>query len=188
MKRQIATNSNQQSSAMSKTVLNYILKFILLVLTQAVIFNNIVLFNVAVAFVFIYLIVSMPVSWNTNVSLTVGFLAGLIVDIFSDTLGYNALSCTVLTFVRKPVFHLYMQNEEDLGGLKPSITTMGYASYLKYLVTMVAIYCICFFSVESFEIFNPVLQGLRIVCSTAFTFILIYALDSISSRKNEKRL
>lgn len=174
---------------MSKTVLNYILKFILLVLAQAVIFNNIVLFNVAVAFVFIYLIVAMPVSWHTNVSLTVGFLAGLIVDIFSDTLGYNALSCTVLTFVRKPVFHLYMQNEEDLGGLKPCITTMGTAPYLKYLVTMVAIYCICFFTVESFEIFNPVLQGLRIVCSTAFTFILIYAIDSISSRKkDEKRL
>lgn len=173
---------------MSKTVLNYILKFVLLVLAQAVIFNNIVLFNVAVAFVFIYLIVSMPVSWNTNVSLTIGFLAGLTVDIFSDTLGYNALSCTVLTFVRKPVFHLYKQDEEDLGGLKPCITTMGTAPYLKYLLTMVAIYCICFFLVESLTIFNPVLQGLRIVCSTAFTFLLIYAIDSISTHKDEKRL
>lgn len=165
---------------MSKTILNYILKFILLVLAQALIFNNIVLFNVAVAFVFIYLIVSMPVSWNTNVSMTVGFLAGLVVDIFSDTLGYNALSCTILSFVRKPVFHLYMQSEEDLGGLKPCLTTMGTAPYLKYMLTMVVIYCLCFFTVESFTIFNPVLQGLRIVCSSAFTFILIYALDSIS--------
>ncbi len=173
---------------MSKTVLNYILKFILLVLAQAVIFNNIVLFNVAMAFVFIYLIVAMPVSWNTNISLTVGFLAGLIVDIFSDTLGYNALSCTVLTFVRKPVFHLFMQEEEDLGGLKPCITTMGTGPYLKYLLMMVAIYCTCFFLVESFTIFNPVLQGLRIVCSTAFTFIVIYAIDSISTHKDEKRL
>lgn len=173
---------------MSKTVLNYILKFLLLVLTQAVIFNNIVLFNVAVAFVFITLIVSMPVSWNTNISLTIGFLAGLTVDIFSDTLGYNALSCTILTFVRKPIFHLYMQNEEDLGGMKPCITTMGTAPFLKYLLTMTGIYCLSFFAVESFSLFDPVLQGLRIVCSTAFTFILIYALDSIFTRKNEKRL
>lgn len=173
---------------MSKTVLNYILKFLLLVLAQAVIFNNIVLFNVAVAFVFISLIVSMPVSWNTNISLSVGFLAGLIVDIFSDSLGYNALSCTILTFVRKPVFHLYMQEEEDLGGMKPCIATMGTGSFLKYLLSMTCIYCLCFFTVESFTLFDPVLQGLRIVCSTAFTFILIYAIDSIFTRKNEKRL
>lgn len=60
---------------MTKTIINYILKFLLLVLAQAVIFNNIVLFNVAVAFVFIYLIVTMPISWNTNVSVIIGFLA-----------------------------------------------------------------------------------------------------------------
>lgn len=173
---------------MSKTILTFTLKFILLVLAQAVIFNNIVLFNVAVAFAFLYIIVSMPVSWNTNASITIGFLAGLAVDIMSDTLGYNALSCTILTFARKPVFHFYMQDEEDLGGLKPSAETMGRSPFMKYLLIMVSVYCICFFLVESFSIFDPLLLTLRIVCSTAFTFIVIYALDSIFTRKNEKRL
>lgn len=173
---------------MTKTILTFALKFFLLVLAQAVIFNNIVLFNVAVAFVFIYIIVSMPVSWGTNTSLTIGFLAGLAVDIMSDTLGFNALSCTILTFVRKPVFHFYVQDEEDLGGLKPSTVTMGKSPFLKYLLTMVSVYCVCFFLIESFNIFDPLLLGLRILCSTAFTFIVIYALDSIFTRKNEKRL
>lgn len=173
---------------MSKTVVNFILKFVLLVLAQAVIFNNIVLFNVAVAFVFIYIIISMPISWNTNLSMLLGFLAGLAVDIFADTLGYNALSCTVLAFVRKPVFHLYVQNDEDLGGQKPCIRTMGTEVYLKYLVSMVAVYCTCYFLTEAFAFFNPLMLILRIICSMAFTFIVIYALDSISTRKNEKRL
>lgn len=173
---------------MTKTIINYILKFLLLVLAQAVIFNNIVLFNVAVAFVFIYLIVTMPISWNTNVSVIIGFLAGTIVDIFADTLGYNALSCTILAFVRKPVFHLYMQNDEDLSGLHPGIGTMGTPAFLKYLITMCSVYCVCFFLIEAFALFNPLLLALRIVCSTAFTFIVIYALDSITTPKNEKRL
>lgn len=168
---------------MSKTILTFVLKFILLVLAQAVIFNNIVLFNVAVAFVFIYIIVSMPVSWGTNISIFLGFLAGLSVDIMSDTLGYNVLSCTILAFVRKPVFHFYVQDEEDLGGLKPSSVTMGKSPYLKYLLTMVGIYCLSFFLIESFSLFHPLLLGLRIVCSTAFTFIAIYALDTIFTRK-----
>lgn len=173
---------------MTKTALNFILKFVLLVLAQAVIFNNIVLFNVAVAFVFIYIIVSMPVTWPTNLSLTIGFLAGLAVDIFADTLGYNALSCTVLAFVRKPVFNLYMQNDEDLAGQKPCIRTMGSTAFMKYLVTMTLIYCTTFFLTEALAIFNPMLLGLRIVCCSAFTFIVIYALDSLTTRNNEKRL
>lgn len=173
---------------MSKTALNFLVKFVLLVLIQAVIFNNIVLFNVAVAFVFINVIITMPITWNTNVSMVLGFIAGFIVDIFADTLGYNALCCTVLSFVRKPVFHLYVQNDEDLGGQKPCTRTMGTEAYLKYLVTLVSIYCICYFLTEAFAFFNPLMLILRIVCSIVFTFIVIYALDSITTRKNEKRL
>lgn len=173
---------------MSKTVVNFIFKFILLVLAQVVIFNNIVLFNVAVAFVFIYAIISMPLTWNTNVSTALGFILGLSVDIFSNTLGVCALSSTILAFARKPIFHLYMQNEEDLGGMKPCQRTMGSATYMKYLITMVVIFCLCFFVIEAFGLFNPVLMGLRIVCSSLFTFIVVYALDSLFTRHNEKKL
>lgn len=173
---------------MSKTVINYIIKCILLLLAQAVIFNNIVLFDVAVAFVFIYAIVAMPITWSTNLSVTIGFAAGLCIDIFSDTQGVNALSCTILAFVRKPIFHLYMQNDEDLSGQKPGLRTMGAAAFLKYLLTMSLIYCVCFFVIEAFAFFNPLVMLLRIGASTIFTFIVIYALDSIFIRRNEKRL
>lgn len=173
---------------MSKTVINYILKVILLILAQAVIFNNIVLFNVAVAFVYIYAIVSMPVTWHTNISLTIGFFTGLAVDIFADTQGINALASTILAFVRKPVFHLYVQDEEDFGGLNPGLRTMGTPAFLKYLSTLSLIFCTCYFVIEAFAFFDIVVLGLRIACSTLFTFIVIYALDNISTLQNEKRL
>lgn len=173
---------------MSKTVLYFILKFILLVLAQAVIFNNLVLFGVAMAFVFIYVVVSMPVSWSTNLSMTLAFVLGLAVDVFSDTLGVNALSCTILAFVRKPVFHLYTPHEEDFAELTPCQRSMGSATYMKYLLTMSLIYCLCFFCVEAMSLFNVALVALRIVASTVFTFIVIYALDSLTTNNNEKKL
>lgn len=175
---------------MSKTLVNILLSILLLVPAQAIIFNNLVLFNVAIPMVFIYVIISLPVTLGTNASLTLAFITGLAVDIFGDTQGLNALACTILAFVRKPVYHLYMSFDDDLAGMRPSMRTMGYAPYMKYLLTMTLLYCMMVFAIEAFQFHNLMLLLLRVVCSTAFTFIIIYAIDSLSipKRQREKKL
>ena len=169
---------------MSKTVLTLIILFLVLIPAQAVIFNNLILFNVALPLVFIYLIISLPVTLSTNWSLTIGFVTGLAVDIFSDTPGMNALACTNLAFLRKSVYHLYMSYDDDLSGLRPSISTMGSAAYFKYLLTMVFVYCLMLFAIEAFQFFNIRLLLMRTVFSTIFTFIIIYAIDSLSFKRS----
>ena len=169
---------------MSKTVLTLIILFLVLIPAQAAIFNNLILFNVALPLVFIYLIISLPVTLSTNWSLTIGFVTGLAVDIFSDTPGMNALACTNLAFLRKPVYHLYMSYDDDLSGLRPSISTMGSAAYFKYLLTMVFVYCLMLFAIEAFQFFNIRLLLMRTVFSTIFTFIIIYAIDSLSFKRS----
>lgn len=172
---------------MSKTIVNLILLFIVLIPAQAIFFNNMVLFNVAVPLVFIYLIISMPLSFNTNISTTIGFLTGLAVDILSDTPGHNALACTVLAFVRRPVFRLYTSFEDDLGSIRPTIRVMGQAGYMKYLLTMIMIYTVIVFLVETFQIFNLKVFFLRVICSTLLTFVIIYAISCLSLSRREKK-
>lgn len=173
---------------MAKIISSYILRLLLLILAQAVIFNNLVLFNVAVPLVFVYGIISMPVTWGTNVSMLIGFATGLLVDIFSNTLGVFTLSSTVLAFVRKPLFHLYVQRDDDLSGLRPSLRSMGAPAYLKYALTMVLAFCILCFTIDAFFIFSLWRYLLQIAASTAYTLVIIYALDSITTRQHEKRL
>lgn len=173
---------------MSKIAFAYIVKVVLLVLAQAVIFNNLVLFGTAVPLVFVYAIISMPISWPTNLSVTIGFLLGLTVDVFSNTYGVNALSCTVLAFARKPIFHLYVQRDDDLAGLKPSQRSMGSPAFLKYMVTMTVAYCALALTVDSLAVFSLWRILLQIVASSIFTAALIYALDSIFTRQHEKGL
>lgn len=173
---------------MSKTIIQFILLFLALVIAQGVIFNNLVLFSVAVPLVFIYLIISMPVTWNTNVSITIGFLAGMAVDIFSDTLGMNALCTTLLAFMQKGIFHLYVQRDEDLSGQRPSLRTMDTTAYLKYMFSMVLIYCIMIFTVDAFALFSILRYLLCISFSTIYTFLIIYAIATVTSHRHEKRL
>ena len=91
---------------MAKFALRYALAFIVLLPAQGVVFNHMTLFSVAVPLVFLWLLVSVPVTVGTNLTMLLGFLTGLGVDIFCDTPGVNALSCTVVSFAHKPLFHL----------------------------------------------------------------------------------
>ncbi len=173
---------------MTKTVISFLIMFIILVLAQAVVFNHLTLWGVAIPLVFIYWIMSLPVNIDAILMLSLSFIMGLTVDIFSDTPGQNALSCTILAAIRKPVLRLYFPREEDLTDPEPSIVSLGAAVYMKYVVTLTAIYCTVFFLIESFTFFNPLRLAMHIVFSTILTFILILAIDSITHITREKRL
>lgn len=161
------------------TAIKFVIIAILLILAQAVVFNNLVLFNTAMPFVFIYIIIALPVTLNTNWALTIGFVTGLAIDAFSDTYGMNALACTLLAFVRKPVFHLYVPRDEDLASQPITARALGAGPYMKYLLTMVVIYCIMILVIEAFSFGNLLQMIVRIVASAAYTFVLIFALDSL---------
>ena len=143
---------------MSKTIVNALLLLLVLVPAQAVIFNNLAVFGVALPLVFIYVLITLPVT-------------------------------TVLAFMRRPVLHLYLPLDDELGPAPLGLRSLGPENYLKYMLTMVLLYCFLVFTVEAFELFNLRLWILRIVCSTIYTFIFIYAFASLASRtRREKKL
>lgn len=173
---------------MSKTTLQFILLSIILVLAQVLVFNHICLFNVAVPMVFIYVIVRLPITMTVNQLLTVSFILGLVVDIFSDTYGMNALACTCLAMLRRPVLRLYVPREEDLTRPEPSIQSLGTATYMKYLLTMTLLYCTLIFLIEAFTFFHPLQLLLRIICSTVLSMLLMLGVDALMTPRSEKRL
>ena len=169
---------------MSKSILQYILITVVLVLAQVLICNNIMIFNVATLFIFIYVIINLPLSLPTGWLLTWAFLSGLIVDIFSDTLGVNALACTVLAMVKKPVFYAYIPKDDRTKDILPSLSSLGFSVYAKYLLSMTAIYCLLVFSIEYMSIADIKEIAIMSAGSALFTFLILIGLDSLLDRKN----
>ena len=167
---------------MTKTIIQFAILTVVLILAQAMVFNNICLFNVAVPFVFIYVLVRLPLNLSVNWVLTIGFLTGLSVDIFANTQGMNALACTILAMSRRNVLHLYFPREDELTDPEPSAKSLGLDVYMKYLFTLVLLYCAVIFLIEACSFFDPVRLGLRIVCSSVLSFLLLLGLDSLLSR------
>lgn len=164
---------------MDKSFISYILLFVILVLIQVLLLNHIVFFNCAVCLIFIYFLIKLPINLSTNILLTLGFILGLSVDILSDTPGLNALCCTILASLKKSVFYAYEQHDDQKRNISPSIGTMGFFNFSKFVFSLSAIYCLLAFFVE-FVNFSDVVQILiKAGASTAFTFLVILAVDSL---------
>lgn len=165
---------------MTKELLKFALLSIVLVLCQVVVFNHVCLFGVAIPLAFIYSIIRLPLNLNVNWVMTLGFLLGLTVDVFSNTQGMNALACTLLAVCRGPVIHLYVPRVDELSNPIPGAATLGWGVFMKYSLTLIALYCICYFLIESFAFFDAIRLLFCIVGSTLLTFIVVLAIDSLN--------
>ena len=172
---------------MTKTVIQFIVLFVAMILLQLVC-NKIVLWGVAMPVVFIYLILRLPVNLHDGWLLTIAFFTGLLLDIFNNTPGMNALACTVMAAVRRPVFNMFVSRENDMNIPIPSVDSMGVGDYFKYMATLVTLYCALIFMIQAFSLHNIGLTLARIAASSALSIIIIFGLDSLVSTRREKRL
>lgn len=156
--------------------------FIILILLQVLVCNNILLFGVAIPFIFIYFIIVLPLNTSLNLLMTVAFMLGFLVDLFGDTLGLNCLACLLLSVAKKPIFYAYMSKDDKFIDAVPCISTMGWIDYLKYTLTLSLIYCMLIFGIElfSFESFGRIV--VMVSSSTLFTLLLLIATDAIVNK------
>ena len=172
---------------MTRNIIHFVILFFLLVLAQAIC-SKICLFNVAVPIIFIYFIIRLPLSLGVNWLMTLSFFIGLVIDIFNNSLGMNALSCVILAISKRPVFRLYFPREDDITDTIPSIDSLGLSVYFRFMSSLTLIYCALLFGIQAFSLMNIGLTLLRIAASSLLSIILILGIDSLSASHREKRL
>lgn len=164
--------------------MQFTILFIIMLLSQVLIFNHIALFNVAVPIVFIYFIIRLPISLGNGVLFTLAFFLGLIVDICSDTPGVNSLASTLLAALKKPAYYAYVPRDDKTKYLIPSLSSLGVATYCKFLVTMVGLYSVMAFTIEYFNFADVKDIVILSASSCLFTFIILLAIDCLIITKS----
>lgn len=173
---------------MDKTLIQNIAISIILVVIQVLICNHIMLFGVAIPFIFIYILLRLPVSMKTSGLLTWAFLLGLIVDIFSDTPGLNSLGCTILAILKSPILFSYIPRDDRTKDITPSISTLGLTDYLKYSLSMSLIYCVLIISIEYSDFRNVKDIAIMSLSSGLFTFLLLLGIDNLVTTRRTRRV
>ena len=121
---------------MINKILRGFINFVVLVLVQVLILNNIHFLRVATPFLYLYFILKMPVgSSRTNV-VFFSFLIGLTIDVFSNTPGMHAFACTLAGFIRHSLIQLLMVKYMP-EGINHTYKTIGYGGYIRYTLLFV---------------------------------------------------
>ena len=73
---------------------------LLLIVFQTIIFNNINLFGYLNPFIYIVFIIYYPIKNDRMFFIFISFIIGLLIDVFSDTLGLHAAASVTIAYLR----------------------------------------------------------------------------------------
>ena len=141
---------------------------IISILLQVVLFNQLHMFG-GVVLIYLLSLIKLPVEIKQPVQILIGFITGLLVDIFCNTLGMHALTCTLIMWLRVPIFHLFVLAEDFKSG-SPNMKKMGVPEFIRFSVTLTVIHVSFLYLVESFSLFNII----PLVSKFLITSILTY--------------
>ena len=143
---------------------------------QVLVFDYIHLWGYATPLLGVMVVVYSPLSDNRVTNLVMSFLAGIVMDMFTNSPGVAAASMTLASFVQHPLLEMMVPKDSDENML-PSWHTMGMSSYSAYLAIMLAVYHVAYFVLEVFSFINPVDMIISIVSSYVLSFILAMSFE-----------
>ena len=164
---------------MINNLIRGLLYFVVLVLIQVLILNNIHFLRIATPFLYLYFIVKMPVGSPRDLVVLFSFLIGLVIDVFSNTPGMHAAACPLTGFIREPLIRFYMGKDLP-DGIYPSYKTFGYGGFFRYVLSLVVIHHVTLFLIESLTLFDPLFLALRIGASVITTTLLICTIEAFN--------
>ena len=157
----------------SKSIFSQVLIFAFYLLLQIFFVRQLVLFNYAFCFVYIASIILLPFDVNKVTLILLGFLAGIMVDIFYNTIGANAAAMTLIAFIRPSVISLLTPQRGYDERQTLSLNSMGLTWFITYAATLTVIHHFVLFLLEASDwgLFLPVM--VKVICSTIFTTTVV---------------
>lgn len=167
---------------MINTILRYGLIFILLILLQVLLFNNIQFSGFVNPYVYILFILLLPLDIPSWLILLLSFLMGLLIDFFSGSPGVHTSATVLAGFVRPYVLRLVSPRDGyELGD--PSMFLYGFRWFASYTLLMVLIHHITLFYLEVFRFADFFRTLLRVILSTIFSMTFILLIEYYRKRK-----
>lgn len=150
---------------------------VVLCLAQVMVLNHIHLGGYAVPFLCVYMALIFPETHPKWLSLLWCFALGLVVDVFSNTPGVTSASLTLVAALQPYILSLFISKEETVD-MPPSMATLGAFKYCVYSFILILLFCLAFFSLETFSFFNWLHWLISVGSSALLTLLLTITIES----------
>lgn len=168
-------------------IINNILRAIILILVQVMLLDHMDLAGgYVVGYVYVLFLLMLPFETPPWALLLIGYMTGLVLDMFSNTPGMHTSACLILVFTRPFIQRVLAPREGYEFGQRPSVHSMGIIWWVTYGGSLILIHHIWLFFVEVWraDLFFQTLS--RALLSTLFTLILCLLVQYLFGRAARK--
>ncbi|MHB9054913.1 MAG: rod shape-determining protein MreD [Paludibacteraceae bacterium] len=162
-------------------VLQNILRFIILVLVQVFVLDNIQFLGYVSPMIYVLFILSLPIRFPKGAILILAFILGIVIDIFNNTMGIHTFATVFVAFLRPALIKMSVSIEE-MANPVPSFRTFGVGNYIKYVIFVVLIHHTVLFLIESFSFLHLSLLIPKILVSSVVSILIILGIQSFKSK------
>jgi rod shape-determining protein MreD len=162
---------------MINSILRYVLIFILLIMLQILLFNNIQFSGYVNPYVYILFILLLPVEIPSWLLLVISFTTGLIIDLFSGTPGMHSSATLIAGFSRPYILRVISPRDGYEAGASPSMSAYGFRWFLSYTLLIVLIHHTTLFYLEVFRFSEFFRTMLRVILSSLFSIAFILLIE-----------
>jgi len=168
---------------MNSTILIHILRFVLLVLAQVLIFNTLNFMGFIHPMVYVIFFYWYPIKGNRAVFMLTAFLLGFVIDIFSDTMALNAMASLTIAYVRPVIMRFCFKANYEFQNV--SFKNTGKVQRVTFLALLIFIHQLVFFSFEVFGISHFLLVLKKVFATGIVTLVLCTLFSVLFSPQNE---
>ncbi len=152
-------------------------RFVLLVLLQVVVLNQINFLGYVNPSLYILFLLVLPINYPSWQVILLGFLLGLSVDFFEDTGGIHAAACLVISYFRPGLLRASYGLSYDYQTMKFHDTSIK--ERLTFVITMVFIHQLVLSLLVFFNFSHIILILKNTLFSGIFTVLLILVVTSL---------
>lgn len=148
-------------------------RFILFVLVQVLILNNIQFSGLINPYLYIMFIIILPFEIPNWLLLFTAFALGICIDSFTNTLGMHTSAAVLIAFIRPYVLKIMAPREGYDTGTLPRVKFYGLQWFIRYSLIITVAHHFFLFYLEVFRLSDFFLTFSRAFLSSIFTMILI---------------
>ena len=163
--------------------LKYSIVFIVSVLLQVLIFNNILIGRMISPFFYILFLILLPFNTPRALLLVLAFTLGLSIDAFTNTMGVHAFACVLTAFVRPGVLSVIATRETLESVSAPRVENMNLQWFTGYAAFIIAVHHLVLFYIEAFTLEGFLFTLIRIILSSILTLTLVVLSQFLIFRK-----
>ena len=162
---------------MINSILRFSLIFVVLILLQVLIFNNIQFSGYINPYVYIMFIILLPVEIPSWLLLLLSFMTGIIIDLFAGSPGMHSSASVLAGFARPAVLRIVSPRDGYEPRSEPSMLNYGFRWFLTYTLLIVLVHHTALFYLEVFRFADFFRTLLRVLLSSLFTTVFIVLIE-----------